>query len=78
MEKAHKKIVSILLATVSAACMSACSCKPAQIIDDYDMYDTLYRLYTKYSELYGDKIEFVNIEEMAMLQRLYVGMNAER
>ena len=43
-----------------------------------DMYDTLYRLYTKYSELYGDKIEFVNIEEMAMLQRLYVGMNAER
>lgn len=35
MEKAHKKIVSILLATVSAACMSACSCKPAQIIDDY-------------------------------------------
>ena len=43
-----------------------------------DMYDTLYRLYRKYSELYGDKIEFVNIEEMAMLQRLYVGMNAER
>ncbi len=35
MKKAHKKIVSILLATVSAACMSACSCKPAQIIDDY-------------------------------------------
>lgn len=35
MEKAHKKIVSILLAAVSAACVSACSCKPAQIIDDY-------------------------------------------
>ena len=35
MKKAHKKIVSILLAAVSAACVSACSCKPAQIIDDY-------------------------------------------
>lgn len=30
MKKAHKKIVSILLAAVSAACVSACSCKPAQ------------------------------------------------
>jgi len=35
MKKTHKKIVSILLAAVSAACVSACSCKPAQIIDDY-------------------------------------------
>lgn len=35
MKKAHKKIVSILLAAVAAACVSACSCKPAQIIDDY-------------------------------------------
>ena len=37
-----------------------------------DMYDTLYRIYTEYSARYGDKIEFVNIEQMSALQKMYV------
>ena len=39
MKKAHKKIISALLAAVSAVCICACSCKPAQIIDDYVKVD---------------------------------------
>ena len=43
-----------------------------------DMYDELKQVYDTYTAKYGDEIEFVTMDEYAMLQRQYMDISARR